>query len=53
MVHPGKPDGLLEKEDAYAREREVELKALVDPEIKNLVLDLNIELDRNPNRSLK
>ena len=47
MVHPGRPDGLLEREDTYIREREIELKALIDPEIKNLVRDLDIELDRN------
>jgi predicted glycoside hydrolase/deacetylase ChbG (UPF0249 family) len=46
MVHPGKPDPLLEKEDTYVREREIELKGLCDPEVKRLLKDLEIELDR-------
>jgi predicted glycoside hydrolase/deacetylase ChbG (UPF0249 family) len=48
MVHPGRPDALLAEEDTYVREREIELKALCDPTVKNLILDLEIELDRVP-----
>jgi predicted glycoside hydrolase/deacetylase ChbG (UPF0249 family) len=46
MVHPGKPDTLLEKEDAFVWEREIELKGLCDPGVKRLLQDLEIELDR-------
>jgi predicted glycoside hydrolase/deacetylase ChbG (UPF0249 family) len=46
MVHPGKPDTLLEKEDTFIWEREFELKGLCDPGVKRLLKDLNIELDR-------
>jgi predicted glycoside hydrolase/deacetylase ChbG (UPF0249 family) len=46
MVHPGKPDSLLEKEDTFVWEREIELKGLCDPGVKRLLKDLEIELDR-------
>jgi predicted glycoside hydrolase/deacetylase ChbG (UPF0249 family) len=46
MVHPGKPDTLLEKEDTYVWEREIELKGLCDPGVKRLLKDFEIELDR-------
>ena len=46
MVHPGKPDFLLEKEDTFVWEREIELKGLCDPGVKRLLKDLKIELDR-------
>jgi len=46
MVHPGKPDTLLEKEDTYVWEREIELKGLCDPGVKRLLKDFRIELDR-------
>jgi predicted glycoside hydrolase/deacetylase ChbG (UPF0249 family) len=46
MVHPGRPDARLAEEDTYVREREIELKGLCDPTIKNLLRDLEIELDR-------
>jgi predicted glycoside hydrolase/deacetylase ChbG (UPF0249 family) len=48
MVHPGKPDSLLEKEDTLVWERERELIGLCDPEVKRLLKDLKIELDRPP-----
>jgi chitin disaccharide deacetylase len=46
MVHPGKPDPLLEKEDPLVWEREIELQGLCDPELKRLLGELEIELDR-------
>ena len=46
MVHPGQPDTLLEEEDTFVWERARELKGLCDPEVKRLVQDLDIELDR-------
>ncbi len=46
MVHPGKPDTLLEKEDTFVWEREIELRGLCDPEVKRLLKDLEIKLDR-------
>ena len=46
MVHPGKPDSLLEKEDTLVWEREIELKGLCDPGVKRLLKELEIELDR-------
>jgi predicted glycoside hydrolase/deacetylase ChbG (UPF0249 family) len=51
MVHPGRPDALLAAEDTYVREREAELSALVAPAVKNLVGDLEIELDRPSGKS--
>lgn len=48
MVHPGRPDALLEQEDTYVLEREVERQALCDPALKTLLRDLNLELDRSP-----
>jgi predicted glycoside hydrolase/deacetylase ChbG (UPF0249 family) len=46
MVHPGRADTLLEKEDTYVWEREIELQGLCDPGVKQLLKDLEIELDR-------
>jgi predicted glycoside hydrolase/deacetylase ChbG (UPF0249 family) len=46
MVHPGQADALLEKEDTYVWEREIELKGLCDPGVKQFLKDLEIELDR-------
>jgi chitin disaccharide deacetylase len=46
MVHPGKPDTLLEKEDTFVWERAFELKGLCDPGVKRLLKDLEIVLDR-------
>lgn len=46
MVHPGQPDSLLEKEDSFVWEREIELKGLCDPKINRLLKDLEIELAR-------
>jgi predicted glycoside hydrolase/deacetylase ChbG (UPF0249 family) len=53
MVHPGKPDALLEKEDTFVWEREVELKGLCDPGVQRLLQDLDIELDRPDSGSRK
>lgn len=46
MVHPGKADSLLKKEDTFVQEREIELKGLCDPGVRRLLKDLKIELDR-------
>ncbi len=46
MVHPGKPDALLEKEDTFVWERAIELKGLCDPVVKRLLKELEIILDR-------
>jgi predicted glycoside hydrolase/deacetylase ChbG (UPF0249 family) len=49
MVHPGRPDPLLEREDTYVRERELELQGLCDPAVTQLLAELKIELDRSGN----
>ena len=53
MVHPGKPDALLEQEDTLVWEREIELKGLCDPGVRRLLKDLEIELDRPDTGSRK
>lgn len=42
--HPGVYDDTLAKTTSYAREREVELKTLTDPKIKNYLIKKNIRL---------
>jgi predicted glycoside hydrolase/deacetylase ChbG (UPF0249 family) len=44
MCHPGRADERLVAESTYARERELELTLLCEPELKSLVAEQNIRL---------
>lgn len=46
MVHPANPDALLEQTDPFVHERGVELAALCDPTLKQVLIEEKIELDR-------
>ena len=45
MVHPGKPDAALEREDVFVWERAIELSALCNPDLPSLLKAEGVELD--------
>ncbi len=47
MVHPGYVDNLLINTDTYCHPRKVELDALCNPALKDVLRENNVQLDRN------